>query len=155
MLISLWEACLSLCLPEHVTIFYAHRGGVLWNIVKLWCNFQWMSTIIWVCPTFQSSKCGHTNHLVSVSFIVSTKSAGGNVPVWKRAAARAASSRPLAPRGLGLQPKKRAGSLEFREGSTVISAGRGLGWCLLSRFLVFCAAGGWSSATSQSNQPFI
>lgn len=108
MLISLWEACLSLCLPEHVTIFYAHRGGVLWNIAKLWCNFEWMSTIIWVCPTFQSSKCGHTNHLVSVSFIVSAKSAGGNVPVWKRAAARAASSRPLAPRGLGLQPKGRA-----------------------------------------------
>lgn len=37
--------------------------------------------MIWMCPTFQSSKCGHTNHLVSVSFIVRTKSAGGNVPV--------------------------------------------------------------------------
>lgn len=33
------------------------------------------------CPTFQSSLCGHTNHLVSVSFIVRTKSVGGNVPV--------------------------------------------------------------------------
>lgn len=81
MLISLWEACLSLCLPGHVTIFYEHRGGVLWNIAKLWCNFEWISTMIWVCPTFQSSNCGHTNHLVSVSFIVRTKSAGGNVSV--------------------------------------------------------------------------
>lgn len=44
-------------------------------------------------PTLQSSKCGHTNHLVSVSFIVGPESVGGKVPVGK---ARARGKRPAA-----------------------------------------------------------
>lgn len=82
-------------------------------------TFEWIS-IIWVCPTLHSSKCGHTNHLVSVSFIVGTESEGGKVPVGN-----AQPSGKLPPARLLHVDSgcKKAGSREFRAGSTILYVG--------------------------------
>lgn len=98
---------------------------------QFWVDFDYLR-VSRACPTLQSSKCGHTNHLVSVSVIVGTESVGGKVPVGK--ARRAGSDLPPACSTWTLAERK-AGSLEFRTGSTVLNVGVG---CLLLDFLVFC-----------------